>query len=202
MADKAKDAQQDEAEGKGGGKLKLILFVVLGLLVLGGGGGGAAWYFGLLGGGEAAAKGEEAKAEAKGSEKAKAEDKGAEEAPKAAKDSAKAAAEEEAEAAAEGVYFVDLPDILVNLRSSGRRMRYLKLKAVLEVGDGEAASAVRRLTPRVMDSIQLYLRALTVEDVRGAIGMEKLKEEMLARINRAIRPYRVEDVLFKEMLVQ
>jgi len=70
------------------------------------------------------------------------------------------------------------------------------------VHDPDVASAVRALTPRVMDSIQLYLRSLSVDDVRGAVGMEKLKEEMLARIDRAIRPHRVEDVLFKEMLVQ
>jgi hypothetical protein len=32
--------------------------------------------------------------------------------------------------------------------------------------------------------------------------MQKLKEEMLARVNIAIEPTRIRDVLFKEILVQ
>ncbi len=195
MADEAK---QEEEGGKGGGKLRLVIFALVGLLVLGGGGAGVAWFLGFFGGdgGEGAVA-----AETEDGEKAAAaaEEKGGE---KPAAGEEKSDGGGAGEGSAEGVYFVDLPDILVNLRSSGRRMRYLKLKAVLEVVDPETAGAVRGLTPRVMDSIQLYLRSLTVEDVRGALGMEKLKEEMLARINRAIRPHRVEDVLFKEMLVQ
>ena len=56
--------------------------------------------------------------------------------------------------------------------------------------------------PRVMDSFQLYLRALTVEEVRGAAGMQRLKEELIARVNLAIEPTQVSAVLLKEMLVQ
>jgi flagellar basal body-associated protein FliL len=31
---------------------------------------------------------------------------------------------------------------------------------------------------------------------------QELKEEMMARVNLAIEPHRIRDVLFKEMLVQ
>ncbi len=200
MAEQAARAAEGE-EQKKGGKLKLILLAVVALLVLGGGGVGAAWFFGLLGGGS------EAQA-ASSDESGKAAESGYGEAP-AEEEAAPAGGEGDGEqgagtggAGADGVYFVDLPDVLVNLRSEGRRMRYLKLRVSLEVRDAGTAGAVRSLMPRVMDSLQLYLRSLSVDDVRGAIGMERLKEEMLARINRAIRPHRVDDVLFKEMLVQ
>jgi flagellar FliL protein len=56
--------------------------------------------------------------------------------------------------------------------------------------------------PRVMDSFQLYLRALTVDELNGPSGMQRLKEELTARVNLAIEPIRVDDVLMKEMLVQ
>ncbi len=196
MADEAK---REEEAGKGGGKLKLLIFALVGLLVLGGGGAGVAWFLGVFGGGDGGEGAVAAEAEKEGGGEATAE---AEKKSGGEREGERQGEEPGAGEAGEGVYFVDLPDILVNLRSSGRRMRYLKLKVVLEVKDPETAGAVRGLTPRVMDGIQLYLRSLTVEDVRGALGMEKLKEEMLARINRAIRPHRVEDVLFKEMLVQ
>jgi flagellar FliL protein len=100
------------------------------------------------------------------------------------------------------VVFVDLPDLVVNLQSDARRMRFLKLRLALEVADEPTALAVRGLMPRVMDGFQLYLRALTAEDLNGAAGLQRLKEELIARVNLAVDPVRVNDVLLKEMLVQ
>jgi len=199
MAAQAAKATECEEEKKGG-KAKLVIFALIGVLVLGAGGAGAAWFFGLLGGGKDAGGAEPG---ALAGEHAPAEEHGGESGHEEKAGIAHGAGQKaEAPRPAEGVHFVDLPDVLVNLRSEGSRMRYLKLRVALEVRDAATAGAVRSLMPRVMDSLQLYLRSLSVDDVRGAIGMERLKEEMLARINRAIRPHRVDDVLFKEMLVQ
>ena len=95
-----------------------------------------------------------------------------------------------------------MPDLIVNLQSEAARMRFLKLRVSLEVEGDQAAESVRQLMPRVMDGFQLYLRALTLEEVRGAAGMQRLKEEMIARVNLAVQPAQVTDVLLKEMLVQ
>lgn len=162
--------------GKGGGKGKLVL-IAAGLVVLLAGGGAGAWMLGLVGG--------------HGTEAAAAENH---------HERGEPAHGEKAEAHA--VAFVDLPDVIVNLQPTGTRMRFLKLKVSLEVDGDAEAEAVRALTPRIMDSFQLYLRALAVEEVQGAAGMQRLKEEMLARVHRAVEPRRIQDVLFKEMLVQ
>lgn len=191
----AKEEQAGEQEeGAKGGKLKLIIIAVAGLLVLGGGGGAAAYFLGLFGGAEEAAADKTAEGE-----QPTATESGAAPEESAAKEKEKGG---EGEAPAVAAVFVDLPDILVNLQSSGKRMRFLKLRVALEVADEPTAESIRALAPRVMDSFQLYLRALTVEEVKGAVGLQRLKEEMLARVNRAIEPLEVEDVLFKEMLVQ
>ena len=206
----AKEVTSDEQEGEQeeqakGGKLKLIIIAVAGLLLLGGGGGAAAYFLGLFGGSS-----ETATAEAEGGKEVATSDGSEPKAEAAAPGEGEAGAEGEkggaegegGKAVEVGAVFVDLPDILVNLQSSGKRMRFLKLRVALEVTDEATAERIRALTPRVMDSFQLYLRALTVDEVKGAVGLQRLKEEMLARVNRAIKPLDVEDVLFKEMLVQ
>ena len=54
-----------------------------------------------------------------------------------------------------------------------------------------------------MDSFQLYLRALTLDEVQGAAGMQRLKEELTARVNLAVAADAASSaVLLKEMLVQ
>ena len=98
--------------------------------------------------------------------------------------------------------FFDLPDLLVNLSSTGKRTNYLKIKVALELAKPEDAAVLQTLAPRVIDNFQIYLRELRVEDLRGSAGLYRLREELLARVNNAAQPARVNDVLFKEMLVQ
>ena len=45
-------------------------------------------------------------------------------------------------------------------------------------------------------------RELRKEDLNGSQGVFRLKEELLMRINSSAAPIKVNDVLFKEMLVQ
>ena len=45
-------------------------------------------------------------------------------------------------------------------------------------------------------------RHLRPEDLRGSAGLYRLREELLARVNTSAQPAKVNDVLFKEMLIQ
>jgi flagellar FliL protein len=193
MADKAKELAP--AEKAGGGKKKLLVIVLLALVVLAGGGGAAAYFLGMFGASTPAAAATPADtpdghAEVSGSgEPAEGHppegEHGTAPAPVGPK-----------------IIFVDLPDVLVNLNSDSKRMRFLKLRLAVEVSSQPVADRVVQLTPRIMDSFQLYLRGLTVDDLGGPAALHRLKQEMLARINLALDPTRIDDVLFKEMLVQ
>jgi flagellar protein FliL len=159
----------------GGGGSKLILLVVVPLLLLGAGG-GAAYVGGLLPSG--------AGAEA------------------AARDENGGGVPPPAEVDPRNMVFVEMPDILVNLQSDARRVRFLKLSLALEVASERDAERIRALQPRILDSFQVHLRSLEIEELQGSAAMYRLKEDLLARINNAVAPVRVRDVLFKEMLVQ
>ncbi len=98
--------------------------------------------------------------------------------------------------------YLDLPEMLVNLNSSGRRTNYLKVVVSLELEDERDAERLQAVMPRIIDNFQVFLRELRVEDLRGSAGMYRLKEELLFRVNIAAKPVRVRDVLFREMLVQ
>jgi flagellar protein FliL len=100
------------------------------------------------------------------------------------------------------VTYYDLPDILVNLRTDTARPTFLKLTVSLEIEKPEDRAEIDRLLPRVIDTFQVYLRELRAEQLQGSAGLFRLREELLARVNAAVRPTRVNDVLFKEMLVQ
>ena len=115
---------------------------------------------------------------------------------------AEAQLDEDAEADAKPVLFYDLPEILVNLNTGSKQSTYLKIRVALELDDPETISRVETLLPRVIDNFQVYLRELRREDLSGSAGIFRLKEELLLRVNAALHPARINDVLFKEMLIQ
>lgn len=168
----------DGAEGGGDssagkGGLKKILLIVLPLLLLIGGGAGV-YFSGLLDKLLGGHK-EEPVAEAA--------------APPVAK-------------AVQAAAFMDLPEMLVNLQTSGRKQAFLKLRVALELESVSDQPRVEQMMPRIVDYFQVYLRELRIEDLQGASGMNLLREELLTRVNAAVKPVKVSDVLFKEMLVQ
>ena len=98
--------------------------------------------------------------------------------------------------------FVDMPDVMVNLQSTGGRSGYLKAKIVLEVEDAKLAELVKPLLPRVMDAFQTYLREMRASDLEWSAGLYRVRDELTRRVNLAVAPSKVNAVLFKEIVVQ
>lgn len=100
------------------------------------------------------------------------------------------------------IVFMDLPEMIVNLNTGSRQSSFLKLRVSLELDDALMIPKLKALEPRIVDNFQIYLRDLRREDLDGSAGMARLKEELMMRINVAVRPARINDVLFNEILVQ
>ena len=167
------DAGEEESNRKLSPK-KIILFVLLPLLLLVGVGAGAAIMLGMLGG---------------------------EEHPPEVEAGAEQQEVVEEKHSAQAIFF-EVPDLIVNLNTNSRKTAFLKIKIALEVSDPADVDVVNQNLPRIVDNFQVYLRELRVDDLQGSAGMYRLREELLRRVNLAVRPARVKDVLFKEMLVQ
>lgn len=117
-------------------------------------------------------------------------------------ETAEAEMEEVEEEIPREVVFYDLPGMLVNLNSAGRESSFLKIQVSLELDSADAIPEVEAMLPRIIDNFQVYLRELRPEELSGTKGVVRLKEELLVRVNGAVDPIKVYDILFKEILVQ
>ena len=93
-------------------------------------------------------------------------------------------------------------EILVNFNSVGGKSRFLKIRVSLELESQTAIKKIEKIMPRVVDSFQTYLRELRVGDLKGSAGLYRLREELLIRASAAAAPVKINDVLFKEILIQ
>ncbi len=181
---------EEGVEGEGGDDLssgkftpkRIVLFVVLPLLVFGGVGG--AYFMGLFGGMGHVEKIDCTKVE-EGDEKFD--------------ECVLILASELNEQP--GV-FLEIPDMIVNLNTSSRQPRFLKISLKIELETAEDQKKFEPLLPRVIDQFQMYLRELRVKDLKGTAGIYRMKIELLNRIGAVTPSVKVKDVLFQEILVQ
>jgi flagellar protein FliL len=193
----------DEGKKKGGLKKLLIILVPILLLV---GGGAGAYFMGyldsLLGVEKPAEEGEhgeaaegehgegEKKSEGHGEKKAEGDH------------GAKPAEGGHGEGGGDNSAFLAIPTMIVNLNSEDGTPRYLRLTVQLELEDPSQKAEVEVEIPRVIDQFQTYLRELRVQDLRGSAGIYRLQVELLWRVNQAVHPIEIKDVLFQEILIQ
>jgi flagellar FliL protein len=99
-------------------------------------------------------------------------------------------------------FVFNLPAMTVNLNSEGGDDQFMKLTVALEVANEEMMVEIQPRMAKVVDAFQVYLRELRKSDLEGSAGIYRLKEELRRRINVAIFPAQVENILFREILVQ
>jgi flagellar FliL protein len=175
----------------------LVLFVILPVLLLLGAGGGAAFFLLKPKAELHADAGEHAKDGHDKDKKKKKDDHS-----KGGKGDGKADPNAPVVTEGDGVYYVALPQMLVNFSTNDGQPAFLKLKVTLEAPDEEVAHAVAPELPRIMDQFQGFLRELRMDDISGSAGTARLRLELLRRVNLAIAPSQMNAVLIEEMLVQ
>jgi flagellar FliL protein len=118
---------------------------------------------------------------------------------KPAPDAAAAAAA--AEPAAPPFYFA-MDELQDNLVSTGKRSNFLRLSLWLQVKNEEESKKLAGVMPRIIDQFHTYLRSLRIEDLQGADGVQRMRDELLMRARAAAKPVEIDDVLIKAMLAQ
>lgn len=93
-------------------------------------------------------------------------------------------------------------DLVINLNTPEGQMRYLNLGIQLELKSHGDIEKVKGVMPRIVDQYQTFLRELRVKDLRGSAGIYRLQMELLARVNQAIAPLQVKDVLIDKFIIQ
>lgn len=98
--------------------------------------------------------------------------------------------------------FIPLEERAYNLNTDGEGASFLRMRVTLEVDRESYKLEIEQKVPRILDELNVYVRELRPSDLSGGAGILLLKEELLMRINQAVAPARVKDVLFQDLIIQ
>ncbi|MCG3269095.1 flagellar basal body-associated protein FliL [Yoonia sp. I 8.24] len=95
--------------------------------------------------------------------------------------------------------FVALDPLVISLPRSGGR-DHLRFSAQLEVAP-EYADEVAAITPRIVDVLNGYLRAVDLADLEDPAALTRLRGQMLRRVQIVAGEGRVHDLLIMEFVL-
>jgi len=95
----------------------------------------------------------------------------------------------------------EFPQMVVDLKKTGSRIHYIKIKVVAEIVTRDLPLLVAAEL-KITDKIQSYLRSQTRKDLAGGAGTERMRTDIDKIIAKVMGPVKVEGVLFREILLQ
>jgi flagellar basal body-associated protein FliL len=104
-----------------------------------------------------------------------------------------------------GAAIIELDEFLVDLSPDRTgRIAYLRLRAAVRAASGESAAAAEAIDVRraeLKERLSTLLRGLTADDFSGEEGLERVKREMLRRVQLVIGPI-ASEVIVTDIIVQ
>ncbi len=97
------------------------------------------------------------------------------------------------------VAYVAMEPVMISL-PPGASARHLRFTGQLEV-EPDLAPEVAHLMPRVLDTLNTYLRAVDVADLENPAALAKLRAQMLRRVQVVTGEGRVRDLLVTEFVL-
>ncbi len=97
------------------------------------------------------------------------------------------------------VTFVALNTVVISLGKFASS-RHLRFQAYLEVPPA-AAEEVEHLSPRILDVLNTYLRAISESELEDPASMNRLRAQMLRRVQVVVGEENVRDLLITEFVL-
>jgi flagellar FliL protein len=184
----SKETKTPAAEAAKPAKSKMTLVLMVLLILVAGAAGFFGWKYFTASKADAAAHGDEATHDEDHNEDSK---------------SAKSKKKKKIKAGEEGAT-ISFEPFLVNLADK-EASRYLKTSVRLLVSEKEVAESIAKgdvLIPKMRDTILTLLSTKRADEITSNEGKEKLKHEILERVNEYLPNEAVQEVFFTDFVVQ
>ena len=97
---------------------------------------------------------------------------------------------------------VPLEEFIIKINNTeGNGHVYVKLNFSLELDSNKEILIIQENMPKIRDSIYNYFYSLTEADLNKSTSIHLLREQITWRLNKVLKPIRVNNVLFNDFIV-
>jgi len=82
------------------------------------------------------------------------------------------------------------------------RLRLIRLTLVIEATDSAARRTLEEKRAHIRERLAFFLRQLSPEDLDGPAAQERLKADLLKRVNLSLAPSQAEQVTIQSIVIQ
>jgi flagellar FliL protein len=91
---------------------------------------------------------------------------------------------------------------IVNIQDQGTTDRYLKIIIELDISDKNCIPELNQLKPKLRDNVLDLLSSKSYKDIMDISGKQRLREELMLRMNSFLTGGKITKVYFTEFVVQ
>jgi flagellar FliL protein len=91
---------------------------------------------------------------------------------------------------------------IVNIQDPGGSDRYLKIMIELDISDKNCIAELNQLKPKLRDNVLDLLSSKSYKDIMDISGKQRLREEIMMRVNSFITSGKILKVYFTDFVVQ
>lgn len=106
--------------------------------------------------------------------------------------------------------YFPLPELKLSIHKENDALGYLVIGITLKVASNAKLEEFKKKEPEMLDILHTYLTSITFDNLdkssknclTSSVGLERLRENLIRRINIVLAPLKIESVLFRKLICQ
>ncbi len=103
-----------------------------------------------------------------------------------------------------------LPELKLSIKRNDESLGYLIIGLTLKLPSDVQSEELRKKEPEILDALHTYFASITLDSLSASaatslvspVGLERLRQNLIRRLNTVLSPIKIESILFRKLITQ
>lgn len=106
--------------------------------------------------------------------------------------------------------YYPLPELKLSVKKDKENLSYLVIGLTLKLPEGVKPNDFHTKEPEILDALHTYFSSITLDSLGSSadkslvspVGLERLRQNLIRRLNTVLAPLKIESILFRKLITQ
>ena len=106
--------------------------------------------------------------------------------------------------------YYPVPDLKLSIKRNSENVGYLIIGLTLKLPADTKPDVLRKKEPEILDALHTYFASITLDSLGTSaatslvspVGLERLRQNLVRRLNSVLSPIKIESILFRKLITQ